>query len=94
MMAVWDTTLIKDTIWQTAIGRIGRISFFFFKHSNQATLIIIGKISFQTAILKYSQIELGGHIVQQLITELGGKEKNIKLLKENQKYLLYTVTKN
>lgn len=30
MMAVWDTTLIKDTIRQTAIGRIGRISFFFF----------------------------------------------------------------
>lgn len=56
---------------------------FFFKHSTQATPIIIEQNSSQTAMLKYPQVELGGHIFQKLITELGGKEKYIKLLKEN-----------
>lgn len=51
--------------------------------STQATPIIIEQNSFQKAILKYSQVELGGHIFQQLITELGRKEEKYKTSQRN-----------
>lgn len=51
--------------------------------STQATPIIIEQNSFQKAILNYSQVELGGHIFQQLITELGRKEEKYKTSQRN-----------
>lgn len=57
--------------------------------STQATPIIIEQNSFQKAILKYSQVELGGHIFQQLITELGRKEEKYKKISKKFEYIYY-----